>query len=424
MFQFAIEAQGLGKRYFLGENTSRDRLKQALQAVIPRWLAPKMNDVWAVRDVSFSIVPGEAVGIIGRNGAGKSTLLKLLSRVTKPTEGKASVRGRVGTLLEVGTGFHPELTGRDNIFLSGTILGMTYAEVERKFDEIVEFAEIGQFIDTPVKRYSSGMYVRLAFAVAACLEPEILIIDEVLAVGDAAFQRKSLGKLNQESAREGRTVLFVSHNLQSIRTFCRRVLLLDQGRLVFDGPTEEGIDRYLKAIPPRLDLRESKLANRLHRTSGAVRITDLSCFDETGRQAWQVRSGGTLTLRIGFEAIETVPDLVSLLRLRSAATGECITAIREIVSASPVEAGRAGTVELVFPTFPLRPGEISLYLWLGRSDGRIAYDVIDENVNLPFLRVLSDSFDYYEREGTISLQHRFSVLNEVDSLNLQGVRSI
>jgi len=193
---------------------------------------------------------------------------------------------------------------------------------------------------------------------------------------------------------------------------------------VFDGPTEEGIDRYLKAIPPRLDLREAKLANRLHRASGAVRITDLACFDETGRQAWQVRSGGTLTLRIGFEAIETVPDLVSLLRLRSATTGESITAIREIVSASSVEAGRSGTIELVFPTFPLRPGEFSFYLWLGRSDDRIAYDVIDENVDLPFLRVLSDSFDYYEREGTISLQHRFSVINETASLNLQGVRLV
>jgi lipopolysaccharide transport system ATP-binding protein len=409
MTDFVIEAKGLGKRYFLGENTSRDRLKQALQAVTPRMLAPKMEEVWALRDTSFSIEQGEAVGIIGHNGAGKSTLLKLLSRVTKPTEGKATVRGRVGTLLEVGTGFHPELTGRDNIFLSGTILGMTHTEVERKFDEIVAFAEIDQFIDTPVKRYSSGMYVRLAFAVASFLNPDILIVDEVLAVGDTAFQRKSLGRLNVASAQEGRTVLFVSHNLQAIRAFCRRVLLLERGRLVFDGATEEGLERYLKAIPRNIELRDSQLKDRLNRTSGAVRFTDISCVDESGSLNWQVRSGDTVKLRFDFETNESVPSLIFGILLRSPATGETLTIIREIVSTSPIEKGRKGTIDLTFPGISLRPREVSIYAWLGRLDNRISYDVIDENVELPFLKIVSESTDRYEIEGIISLPYHFRV---------------
>ncbi len=195
MSNSSIDAVGLGKRYMLGENTSRSRLRQAFGALLPGRAWREEQELWALRDVSFSVTQGEAVGIIGRNGAGKSTLLKLLSRITQPTEGHARLRGRLGTLLEVGTGFHPELSGRDNVFMSGSILGMPRAEVARKFDEIVAFAEVEKFIDTPVKRYSSGMYVRLAFAVASFLEPEILIVDEVLAVGDAAFQRKSLGRL-------------------------------------------------------------------------------------------------------------------------------------------------------------------------------------------------------------------------------------
>src|SRR6266849_6098163 len=245
MSQYAIKAEGLGKQYFIGKSASEGSWRQALHSLLPRWRPTGMQELWALRDVSFSVKPGEAIGIIGRNGAGKSTLLKILSRISPPTEGRARVRGRVGTLLEVGTGFHPELTGRDNIFLSGTILGMSRVEVAHKFDQIVAFSEIDDFVDTPVKRYSSGMYVRLAFAVASFLEPEILIVDEVLAVGDASFQRKSLGRLNEASEEEGRTVLFVSHNLQAIRTFCKRVLVLDKGRLVFDGPVEEGLERYL-----------------------------------------------------------------------------------------------------------------------------------------------------------------------------------
>jgi lipopolysaccharide transport system ATP-binding protein len=402
----AIKAEGLGKRYLLGENTSRDRLQQALHAVAPRWLLPKMRDIWAVRDVSFTIGQGEAIGIIGRNGAGKSTLLKLLSRVTKPTAGHARIRGRIGTLLEVGTGFHPELTGRDNIFLSGTILGMTYAEVARKFDEIVAFSEIGEFIDTPVKRYSSGMYVRLAFAVASFLEPEILIVDEVLAVGDAAFQRKSLGRLNEAAHEHGRTVLFVSHNLQAIRTFCSRVLLIEQGRLVFDGPTQEGIERYLRAIPKNVDVSNVRLKDRLNRTSGAVRFSNVVCSGAAGKVEWQVHAGGTAKLSFDYEAMEAVPSLTFVIRLTSAANGELLTMIREVISAEPVAKGYKGTIDLTFPDLPLRPGEVSLYVALGRVDNQIWYDVIDENVDLPFLKVVSDSNDRFVRDGIVSLPYR------------------
>jgi lipopolysaccharide transport system ATP-binding protein len=206
---------------------------------------PPTEDFWALRDVSFEVKQGEVVGIIGRNGAGKSTLLKILSRITEPTEGRVRIRGRVASLLEVGTGFHPELTGRENIFVNGAILGMTRAEIAKKFDEIVAFAEIETFLDTPVKRYSSGMYVRLAFAVAAHLEPEILIVDEVLAVGDDAFQKKCIGKM-EDVGREGRTILFVSHNMSAIETLCRRGILLEGGTLSSDTSPHEAVTQYLR----------------------------------------------------------------------------------------------------------------------------------------------------------------------------------
>jgi lipopolysaccharide transport system ATP-binding protein len=204
------------------------------------------EDFWALKDVSFEIQQGEVVGVIGRNGAGKSTLLKILSRITEPTIGRIRIKGRVASLLEVGTGFHQELTGRENIFLNGAILGMTKAEIKRKFDEIVAFSEVERFLDTPVKRYSSGMYVRLAFAVAAHLEPEILIVDEVLAVGDASFQKKCLGKMQDVSMRQGRTVLFVSHNMVAVQSLCRKALLLVDGQLVETGPTSTIVTRYLQ----------------------------------------------------------------------------------------------------------------------------------------------------------------------------------
>jgi lipopolysaccharide transport system ATP-binding protein len=256
-----IRAEGLGKRFDLGRSRSSGERYSALRDVIAN--APRKaveaalallrgsqgqgdaaTEFWALRDVSFDIRRGEAVGVIGRNGAGKSTLLKVLSRITEPSAGQVTIAGRVASLLEVGTGFHPELTGRENIQLNGAILGMSRAEIRRRFDEIVAFAEVEQFLDTPVKRYSSGMYVRLAFAVAAHLEPEILVIDEVLAVGDAAFQKKCLGKISEVSG-SGRTVLFVSHNMSTIASLCSRCILLGAGRVLVNGDTTAAIGAYL-----------------------------------------------------------------------------------------------------------------------------------------------------------------------------------
>jgi len=345
--------------------------------------------------------------VIGRNGAGKSTLLKILSRISPPTEGRARVRGRVGTLLEVGTGFHPELTGRDNIFLSGTILGMSRVEVAHKFDQIVAFSEIDDFVDTPVKRYSSGMYVRLAFAVASFLEPEILIVDEVLAVGDASFQRKSLGRLNEASEEEGRTVLFVSHNLQAIRTFCKRVMVLDRGSLVFDGAVEQGLERYLRALPTNLDLRGSSERDRLNRANGAARLTQISARNADGKETWTFRPGEAAILRFGYEVLKRVPDMAFLVSLRCAHDGRIVTAIREIVSHGPLDTGEAGTVELIFPSLSLRPGEISIRADLLRVDDTVGYDVVDANVDLPLLMVVSDSTDKYGRQGLVSLDHQW-----------------
>ncbi len=261
MSDTAIRVEGLSKQYRIGERrqpyaTLRETIMnvchapfRAARARFGRAAPPRSNETtfWALRDVSFTVDPGEVLGVIGRNGAGKSTMLKVLSRITEPTQGFAEISGRVGSLLEVGTGFHNELSGRDNVYLNGAILGMRRAEIDRKFDEIVAFAEVEQFIDTPVKHYSSGMYLRLAFAVAAHLEPEILLIDEVLAVGDAAFQKKCLGQMGKV-AQQGRTVLFVSHNMAAVRALCTRVMYLEAGELSFIGEPQHAIRCYNNSV--------------------------------------------------------------------------------------------------------------------------------------------------------------------------------
>jgi lipopolysaccharide transport system ATP-binding protein len=247
-----IEVEGLGKRYQIGQlqsgyGTLRESLSHAGRRLTGKEHRAPNEEIWALKDVSFSVEQGEVLGIIGRNGAGKSTLLKLLTRITTPTEGRAVIRGRVGSLLEVGTGFHPELTGRENIYLNGAILGMKRREISRKLPEIIEFAGVSTFIDTPVKRYSSGMYVRLAFSVAAHLEPEILLVDEVLAVGDAEFQKRCLGRMEDFSS-SGRTVVFVSHQMQALARLCDRAILIDGGEIIQDGSSDEVVAHYLQAV--------------------------------------------------------------------------------------------------------------------------------------------------------------------------------
>ncbi|HLM21761.1 MAG TPA: ABC transporter ATP-binding protein [Propionibacteriaceae bacterium] len=298
MADAAVEAWGLGKDYRVfrnrGYETLRDRLAQAaalpLRAVGRNTPRPSTDVLHALVDLSFSIGQGEAVGFIGHNGAGKSTLLKILSRITEPTRGSAVVRGRVGSLLEVGTGFHPELTGRENIYLNGAVLGMTRKEIVRRFDEIVAFADVERFLDTPVKRYSSGMYVRLAFSVATHLEPEVLVIDEVLAVGDAAFQRRSLARMTQV-AREGRTVLFVSHNMAIIQALCSRVVVLDRGRVIADGAPDNAIGVYLKTLER---VNTTDLLDRTDRSGrGAILV---KTAEVTGGLSGVIRSGEPLSI--------------------------------------------------------------------------------------------------------------------------------
>src|SRR5690242_6170159 len=285
MSEIVIAVENLSKRYLIEHKPGGQGHKQytALRDVVgnevrnlarkvincarrrPVPPAGEIEEFWALKNVSFEVKQGEVLGIIGRNGAGKSTLLKILSRITEPTEGRVRLCGRVASLLEVGTGFHPELTGRENIFLNGAILGMTRAEIRRKFDEIVAFADIERFLDTPVKRYSSGMSVRLAFAVAAHLEPEILVVDEVLAVGDAEFQKKCLGKMGEVAALDARTILFVSHNMAAIESLCTRCIYLESGQVKFDGPTPEAIREYLYANPQSVTSRaEFDLSDRIN----------------------------------------------------------------------------------------------------------------------------------------------------------------
>jgi lipopolysaccharide transport system ATP-binding protein len=287
MNKIAIRVENLSKQYSIGmakyrHDTLRDHLKETITAFFRRdgHSQNAKEIIWALKDVSLEVKQGEVIGIIGRNGAGKSTLLKILSRITEPTTGHVDVYGRISSLLEVGTGFHAELTGRDNIFLNGAILGMRNNEIKQKFDEIVAFAEIDKFIDTPVKRYSSGMYVRLAFAVAAHLEPEILIVDEVLAVGDAAFQKKCLGKM-ESVAKTGRTVLFVSHNLGSITQLCSSAILLDEGRVLHRGKADETVARYLAKVFP--SHKDGNLENSSERKGdGRLKFVDVYLRNTAG----------------------------------------------------------------------------------------------------------------------------------------------
>jgi lipopolysaccharide transport system ATP-binding protein len=314
----AIHVENLGKRYRIGAAQTKFRYGMLRDVLVDAATAPvralssivrrrssgrelqtvDKNFIWALNDVSFDVEEGQVLGIVGRNGAGKSTLLKVLSRVTEPTTGIVTVRGRVGSLLEVGTGFHPELTGRENIYMNGAILGMKRAEIERKFDEMVEFSEVTQFIDTPVKRYSSGMYLRLAFAVAAHLEPEILVVDEVLAVGDAEFQRKCLGKMS-DVAQQGRTVLFVSHNMSAILRLTHEAIVMNKGRMIMRGPTQEAVDYYLSSGQAQAGERIWD-ADEASAASAPFRPVSLRVKDRRGKVVDTVRSIEPVTVEFEY----------------------------------------------------------------------------------------------------------------------------
>ena len=337
----------------------------------------KGGQIWALHNVNIEVKAGEILGIIGGNGAGKSTLLKILSMITAPTEGRIKINGRVGSLLEVGTGFHPELTGRENIYLNGAILGMTRNEVSRKLEEIVEFAEVEQFIDTPVKRYSSGMRVRLAFAVAAHLEPEILIVDEVLAVGDIAFQKKCLGKMDEVSKQHGKTVLFVSHNMQTIRALCTRAVVLSAGRVIADGDVVEAVDIYNKNINVKSFSPETSVNDKsVRRGSGAVRFSEIKLLGTGNIERRTFEMGEKVLYNFSFEVFQNIPNLYISITFRSGKMGEVVTTIRHRVSDKEIMKSVVANTRIFKPEINFRPGEYEMKFWLGNQYNQ-PFDVVD-----------------------------------------------
>ena len=409
MSNIAIEAEGLGKCYALGTQKGYRVLRDVL-ADLPRLALGKQSDVdkktlWALKDVSFSIPEGQVVGIIGRNGSGKSTLLKILSRITDPTEGGAKVRGRVGALLEVGTGFHPELTGRENIYVNGAILGMTRREINAKFDAIVDFSGVEEFLDTPVKRYSSGMRVRLAFAVAAHLEPEILVVDEVLAVGDAVFQRKCLGRM-QDVATEGRTVLIVSHQLDMIQSFCSRAIWINGGRVVADGEANAVVGEYLHSV---FDTALSvDLACRSDRSgSGLAKVVGVSLSRE-GRAIPAAVTGQSLDLHFDYAGYGNLPTLQLLAELKNESGTRVIGFFTHATGQDFVDAPMRGRLTCHVPRLNLEHGRYTISIAM-----RVGRELVDRIDAAAVLEVLPG--DFYgsgfdaRRLGPVLCDHSWSM---------------
>ena len=391
MSDTVIRVENLGKKYIIGHQQQErytalrdvitNKVKSLGSLINPQAKNenPAFEEFWALKDVSFDIKQGDRVGIIGRNGAGKSTLLKILSRITEPTTGSIKIKGRVASLLEVGTGFHPELTGRENIFLNGAILGMGKEEIKRKFDEIVAFAEVEKFLDTPVKRYSSGMYVRLAFAVAAHLEPEILIVDEVLAVGDAQFQKKCLGKM-EDVGKEGRTVLFVSHNMAAISSLCSKALVLRSGFVEFPiGNVNDAINKYLMQVN---QISKTNLSERKDRQGeGKIRLMRLSLFDNQGNELNSLVSGQSVEFRIYFESQEEKLKNVHAAIGISSVNGAFVTLLSNQISAQVFEeVSSGGFISCLIKKLPLSSGSYTMNLIIREDD--IIQDWIQEAIYL------------------------------------------
>lgn len=365
----AISARHVSKAYQLGLSGRTSSLLKILEGRLRhplRGSGTKRERTWALDDVTFDVAPGEVVGVIGKNGAGKSTLLKILSRITPPSAGHIDIAGSVGSLLEVGTGFHPELTGLENVYLNGTILGMSRRAIDRRLDEIVDFAEVHRFLDTPVKRYSSGMRVRLAFAVAAHLDPEILIVDEVLSVGDAGFQAKCIDRMRSVSSDQGRTVLYVSHNLVTVEHLCPRTLLLADGRLIFDGGTDEAIAKYLHTFPRAerglapgvFDLATADRSGGDYRTELFKR---LECRPSGGAPGAMVRMGERLRIEITVKGLDAVPDANVSLSFGSSLSERLFRISSRMLPMTAAHARCADeTIVIDIPSLPLTPGDYYL----------------------------------------------------------------
>ena len=433
MSEYAIRLEGIGKQYHIGRRRQGHRTLQRtlVDAVtgpfrkagqLLRGQAAAVADLdetfWALKDVSFDVEHGQIVGIIGRNGAGKSTLMKILSRITEPTKGRGEIHGRVGSLLEVGTGFHPELTGRENLFLNGAILGMRKAEIERKFDEILAFSEIDKFIDTPVKHYSSGMYVRLAFAVAAHLEPEILLVDEVLAVGDAAFQRKCLGKMSEVS-KGGRTVLFISHNMAAVENLCHKGIVIEEGRVVFLGDMKHAIERYLQGASTNGHASASHVVD-LSRSPGRPSrcrplLKRLELFSREQPVRGQLRMGDPLTAYISFALEEPASNLNACLAFDTLFGQRVFTAHSLF---EPQNSWGPRTGEQVFvceiPSLTLVPGEYKIKVALDVQNAE--RDLVEDAARLTILES-----DYYGT-GRVPWNGMFVLKHSWHMLNGQGYR--
>lgn len=401
----AITVEHLSKAYRIGQ---KEEVHDTLTGAMLSWTrAPLRNfrrlqrlntfdasrdsaepDVlWSLRDVSFEVQPGEVVGIIGRNGAGKSTLLKILSRITRPTSGRAVIRGRVSSLLEVGTGFHPELTGRENIYMNGTILGMRKREIDRKFDEIVEFSGVEKFLDTPVKRYSSGMKVRLAFAVAAHLEPEILIIDEVLAVGDFEFQKKCLGKMN-DVATSGRTVLFVSHNLTAVESLCSACLLLEQGRLAFSGETTEALRMYQQSALASVASCRDLASHAGRRANAPSLMRRVVLRSDSGEPTATFPMGSRLSVEVEFASPYPFSPVLGLV-VKTELGGPLFGIDNRVIGGFDFgDDARRGTITCTIGPLPLMPGDYSLDLYLG--DRQRSLDQVNDAIS--FAVIAADVF--------------------------------
>ncbi len=405
----AISIEKLSKRYTIDhQRASGDGMRHALESVMRSplaWLRSgrqrKMQkvDFWALKDVSFQIKQGEVVGIVGRNGAGKSTLLKILSRITVPTEGRIGINGRTASLLEVGTGFHQELTGRENIFLNGAILGMTRAEIIRRFDEIVEFSGVEEFLDTPVKRYSSGMYVRLAFAVAAHLEPEILIIDEVLAVGDVGFQKKCLGKMGS-FAQSGRTVLFVSHNMEAVRTLCQRCVWIKDGRLHKDGNADDIVEDYFNNI-------SNEQAFSCSNPEYGLTVEKVVLKNSQGEETSQFRPGDDLIVEISYDAHQCIEKPIIALGVLGV-SGSCFTSNMLLDGHRPNFLNGAGKITCTFKSIPLLPQNYTVKMII-RSEN--VKDLIVDYQEVAGFSVVGDLAEYgYKGEFLTYARHSTPVV--------------
>jgi lipopolysaccharide transport system ATP-binding protein len=426
MTDFAIRTEGLGKQYRRpptrdnqhGPETAAGALLHGAVRLATRGgMIHGQDRFWALRDVSIEIEQGEVVGVVGANGAGKTTLLKLLSRVTEPTEGRAEVRGRLSSLLEVATGFHPDLSGRDNVYLNGSILGMRRAEIDAKFDDIVEFAGVHDFIEMPVKRYSSGMYVRLAFSIAAHVEPEILLVDEVLSVGDQAFQEKSLGRL-KEVTSAGRTVLFVSHNLPSLTSLCRRGILLEGGRVTMDGPIDDVVSTYLSR---RRRVHGGDLTGLPRDGTGEIRFRSVAITGVDGSP--EIFPDRPVVISLTFSADEPVPaDMLSLSVGINHGLGERLITLwnrfdpgRPLVGTT-IEDGT--TITCTLQSLPLRPGSYPITLYLDKGGGEII-DRVDNQIDFTVL-----PSDFYgtgqlpsESQGAFMVAHEWRVERESPRLS-------